>query len=128
MHLDISQLSIPPADVVPEPTMEDWQTFDEMDCSGVINRLVYGLARRCRELEAEVERSKRNDRTGYMCNGCKTSIMEKDDLFVDEIRPEPRYWHPLCKVAARCDELKAEVERLRSKPDDVLANWPGDCG
>ena len=68
MPLDLSTLTIPPADVVPEPTAEDvkaalanakyppWHNWEKTICWAL---------RRCRELEAEVERL-RKDKEGLL--------------------------------------------------------------
>ena len=60
--IDLSSLQIPPADVVPEPTAEDVKRINTTlklvgkHDHGMIERVLCSLARRCRELEAEVER------------------------------------------------------------------------
>lgn len=61
MHLDLSQLSIPPAVEAPEPTPEEWADFATWAAGRYYHgtfwgRVAISLARRCRELEAEVER------------------------------------------------------------------------
>jgi hypothetical protein len=55
MPLDLSTLTIPPADVVPEPTAEDWSLFCGWlaDFEFLQASCIYSLARRCRELEAQ---------------------------------------------------------------------------
>ncbi len=58
--IDLSQLSIPSTDVVPEPTAEEWSMLqrwlDNLSDGDVFDSVLCGLARRCRELEAEVEK------------------------------------------------------------------------
>ena len=65
MHLDLSTLTIPPADVVPEPDEYDiriwnayWRDGTGPLSRNAVQRIAASLARRCRELEAEVERLK----------------------------------------------------------------------
>lgn len=64
MHLDLSSLSIPPADVVPEPFPSDWKELESLWCSysrrhlpGLeceLIRVATSTLRRCRELKAEI--------------------------------------------------------------------------
>lgn len=71
MPLDLSQLTIPPASAVPEPTAEDWERFiahwkirlawyerDAQDQNTLAGstRVETWLLRHCRELESEVAR------------------------------------------------------------------------
>ena len=56
--IDLSQLSIPPVSVVPEPTAGEIKTaITEADLRPRLfyDKVICHLARRCRDLEAEVE-------------------------------------------------------------------------
>lgn len=64
--IDLSTLTIPPADVVPEPDEYDiriwnayWRDGTGPLSRNAVQRIAASLARRCRELEAEIERLKR---------------------------------------------------------------------
>lgn len=123
---------------------ENWQSLSHEKSSLI--RVAVGFIRRCRDLEAqlgladlaadsaqrvrcqleaEVARLQRNERTEYTCNGCNTAIMEKESMFIDELGPSPRYWHPLCRVAQERDELKSEVAKLNRKANLLVGESGG---
>jgi len=123
MHLDLSTLSIPPADVVPEPNEHDLTWFNaaffaaKSGESAVHDyrsffRCLASLARRCRELEAD---AKRRDRQ-LNCGAGEDGICAA---------PDSGFVVAGVNSCAACaiQRLESELDRLKR-----LLVWRDDAG
>lgn len=113
MTLDLSTLQIPPADVVPEPTAEEWERlknqigFLPWKAESFEARILCGTLRRCRELESDAREIREGDAPEHKCcKRCGTGpLIFSARQFADGL------CHPCGHK--RAAELEAEVERLK---------------
>ena len=119
--IDLSTLAIPPVDVVPEPTAEDWEHWSIMTINFRMGRIICSLARRCQQLETDL--------SNCTC-GSFESLLAQAERRITELKAkvkglqiESENYHGKCGICATANKdmltdwycAACEVERLRNE-------------